>query len=658
MSIYIMKKGLFSFLISCAVVATAAAQAPQRLDKLKKGHELYTKKQFAEAIVEYEALMASGTSAAIMGLDSRINLADSYRQTFQPLKAEAMYRDLLEQAAPDRPEVLLHYGEVLVAVGKYEQAKQQFEAYAQKRPDDPASAQFIERCNLIQAIRPLYMGMKIELQEVVNTKTTEEFGLTYYGNGLVFASNQILRTTDDWKGIASLDMLYTEIGQDGNLLAPRLLSKRLNSTARQDGPATFSRDGKTIYFAHSVKASPNAPEGTKPMQIVVSYNSNGKWSKPDVLPFVIPDLVYTHPCLSADGNQLFFASNMSNGGMGGMDIWVSTLRGGKWSNPRNLGAEINTKFDDAFPFLHPDGTLYFASKGHGNYGGYDLFRSAAVGNGVDFQKPENIGQPINSAFDDTYFLLEDEQTHGYMVSNREGSDDIYYFKIQDAAPKPLPSNIAPRAAAIFNDSADVEGLVVENTTTKKNPNGTNAENRLDSLLENGGAIVNNDPKIDNPDKPNNPDNPTDPDNPNNPDIVNVDNPDNPDNTDVVNVDNPDNPSNKDVFTKDNPKEPKNPKGTTKTAKGKAELLVELKLVDAANNDLLEDSKVVLRNSFTGKEETVAVENGRVLLSLAPDQKYEVVASCDGYFGGRLPITTMGAYNTERAEADFPLMRKE
>jgi len=649
----IMKIGVISlFIFLFAAAAPTFGQQPQRLDKLKKGHELYTKKKYAEAIAEYEALMASGTGAAIMGLDSRINLADCYRQVHQPVKAELIYRDLVEQAAEDRPEVLLNYGEVLVGVGKYEEAKQQFEKYALKRPDDPASAQFIERCNLIQAIRPIFFDLKFERQEVASTPTTEEFGLTYYGNGVVFASNQIVRTTDEWKGIASVDMFYSEIAPDGNLVAPRLLSKRLNSTSRHDGPATFSRDGKTIYFAHSTKASANAPAGTVPMQIVSAKNENGKWSKPEVLPFNIPDLVFTHPCLSADGTQLYFASNMSNGGMGGLDIWVSTFRGGKWSNPRNLGAEINTKDDDAFPFLHPDGTLYFASKGHGNYGGYDLFRALSVGNGTDFQKPENIGQPVNSAFDDTYFLLSDEQTNGYIASNREGSDDIFYFKIDKAEPKPLPSNIAPRAAAIFNDTADVEGLVVENNNPKNTV--VDNESKLDSMLKNGTAVVDNPPKKD----PNNPNNPnTNPDNPDNPDT----NPDNPDTTDVVNVDNPDNPD-----------KPKNPRNTPdpkeifgdggKTGKGNkkdvAELKVELKLIDAADNSILGEPTVTLKNAKTGKTETVTVENGMIFLTLQADQKYEVIADCEGYYSGRLPITTMGAYKSETAEGDFPLIRKE
>ncbi len=667
-------KQLFLFLL-LLLAAPAVLMSQERLAKLKKANELYLKKQYTEAIVHYEELMSSSTGAAIMGVDSRLQLADAYRQTGQAVKAEPLYRDL-QNESEDYPEVLLFYGETLMGIGKLDEAMEKFTAFSAKRPDDPRGAALVEQCKLIQAIRPLYFDVKITPQEVANTPASEEFGLNYYGNGIVFASNQIAKTTDNWKNMASIDMFYSEVNSEGELLAPRLLSKRLNTPQQQEGPATFTRDGKTIYFARSVKPSQGAPDGTRPVQIVTAKNENGKWSKPEPLPFNITDLVFTHPCLSADGTQLFFTSNMPNGGQGGLDIWVCTFRGGKWSQPRNMGPTVNTPKDDAFPFLHPDGTLYFASKGHGNYGGYDLFRSLPVGNGIDWQKAENIGMPVNSAFDDTYFLLSDDQTKGFISSNRDGSDDIYQFVLTGETPKPLPSNIAPRAAAMFNDSADVEGLIVDNPSNRNN-NPSDAENRVDSLLKSGGLVA-EDPKKNTtkPDgtKPDN-NNTGKPDgdgkNPDGTDIVKVDggDPKNPDNTDNPdNTNNPDgdgkNPDGTDIVKVDgtDPKKTgKNPKGGTKPEKPKkeaVELLVEIQIIDATSKNPLGNSIVSLRNAKTGKEEPLEVENGIIRLTLQPDQKYEVIANCSGYYGGRMPITTTGAYKTERSEALFPLLPHE
>lgn len=636
-------------------ILMAALSVPlsgQRLEKLRKGNEYYIKKQFNEAIAEYETLMSSGAGANVMGIDARLNLADSYRQVNLPVKAENLYKEVLETAVEDKPQVLLQYGEVLMGIGKYQDAKDQFQRYAAIRPEDPRSAELIAQCEAIQSIRPIYYDVKLEPQEVINTPQSQEFGLSYYGNGIVFASNQIFRTEDQWKDIASVDMYYSEVSPDGNLLAPRLLSKTLNTTSHHEGPATFSRDGKTIYFAKSVKPSVNAPEGTVSIQIYKATNDNGKWSKPEILPFNIPDLIFTHPCLSPDGMQLYFVSNMSNGGHGGLDIWVSTWKGDRWSNPKNLGPTINTTKDEAFPFIHPNGNLYFASKGHGNYGGYDIFRALPSGNGFDFLKPENMGAPVNSAFDDTYFLLSDDETNGFLSSSREGSDDIYRFILEGETAKELPTNIFPRSAAIFNDTLDMEGLVVETNIPEPKPGiDKNAEIALDSKIEKGEAEVEPTYLAESKNTPLE----FDPKNP-----VQVDSEAQhvtPSRT-VTQGEEKAMPSKgkTEALNAEVKYEPEEDKAQETILKQEP-LMVEIHIIDAQDKSPLDESKVILRNAFTGKEEEVAVENGAVILQLKPDQKYEVIANCNGYYGGRLPITTIGAYKAQSESTVFPLMPK-
>lgn len=669
-----MRIGLFSFVI---LWLAATPMFGQRLARLKKGNELYAQKQYAAAITEYEALMASESGTVVMGVDAKINLADCYRQTQTPVKAEKVYRMIADEAN-NRPDILLNFGEVLVGVGKFDEARTNLQKYTALRPDDPRAPKLIEKCDLIQAIRPVFYDVKITNQEVVNDTTTDEFGLSYYGNGIVFASNQILKgmTGAEWKGVASVDMLYAEINPSGDLLAPRLLSKRLNSVSRHDGPATFTRDGKTIIYSQSVKPSINAPEGTLSLHLFTAKNENGKWSKPEALPFNIPDLIFTHPCLSADGTQLFFVSNMSNGGLGGLDIWVSSFRAGRWTNPRNLGATVNTTEDEGFPFIHPDGTLYFSSKGHANYGGYDLFRAQAVGNGADWQKAENLGEPINTAFDDTYFLLADDQTNGYLASARGGTDDIYRFILEGAAAKPLPDNVQPRSAAIFNDSSDAEVIIVETQPANKTTTNTaDNENFVDKMLaENPKTDTttdnNTNTTADGGNKTNNgtPKKKTTT-------TDNTDNTDNNDNSDIVenpttdNVETPttdtETPDNEPTTNNNTPKKSgKNGKNSGKnktntTDKPAPQLVVELQVIDSKDQSPLDQSEVVLRNAFTGKEEKLRMKSdGIVVLTLQADQKYEVIASCAGYFGGRLPITTMGAYADEKADALFPLVKKD
>ena len=97
-----------------------------------------------------------------------------------------------------------------------------------------------------------------------------------------------------------------------------------------------------------------------------------KWVNVTELPFNNKEYSTCHPTLSADGNILYFASNRP-GGLGGMDLYSSDFEGGKWGEPVNLGNKMNTAGNEIFPFIHEDGTLYFAGDGWGGFGGLDIF---------------------------------------------------------------------------------------------------------------------------------------------------------------------------------------------------------------------------------------------------------------------------------------------
>ncbi|MCQ2607930.1 MAG: hypothetical protein MJ197_04505 [Bacteroidales bacterium] len=109
--------------------------------------------------------------------------------------------------------------------------------------------------------------------------------------------------------------------------------------------------------------------------------------------------------ISADGNTLYVASN-KEGGMGGYDLWKSELKNAKkyeWSKLQNLGASINTEYDESCPSILADGkTLYFTSVGHYNMGGFDVFKSVNSGND-NWSKPENLGHPINTPDDNMFY---------------------------------------------------------------------------------------------------------------------------------------------------------------------------------------------------------------------------------------------------------------
>ena len=142
----------------------------------------------------------------------------------------------------------------------------------------------------------------------------------------------------------------------------------------------------------------------------------------------------SQPCLSPDKRDLYFASRQF-GGYGGSDIYVSHLQtNGKWSEPENLGPDINTSGDEQCPFIHADNqTLYFTSNYWPGYGDDDLFYVRKGPNGA-WSNPVNLGYPINTInHEGTLFITADGKT-AYYASDRsdsKGGLDIYSFELRE-----------------------------------------------------------------------------------------------------------------------------------------------------------------------------------------------------------------------------------
>lgn len=141
----------------------------------------------------------------------------------------------------------------------------------------------------------------------------------------------------------------------------------------------------------------------------------------------------SHAAVSSDGNTLFFTSNRVEGGYGGLDIYTSERDStGKWGPAVNLGPVINTPFNEETPFLDPtDKVLFFSSRGHFGMGGHDIFYSTKLENG-EWSKPINMGYPVNSTDDDTFFYPVGEGYTAYVSvfdNDGYGLKDIHRVEI-------------------------------------------------------------------------------------------------------------------------------------------------------------------------------------------------------------------------------------
>ena len=210
------------------------------------------------------------------------------------------------------------------------------------------------------------------------------------------------------------------------------LGQPLN-TNLNDACLGFSKDGKIMYL---FRTEPDLVGG----DIYFSELKNSQWSEPKKFSARLNENGYVESSLTISPNEqvIYFSSNRP-GGYGGKDIYrIVKLPNKEWSLPQNLGAVINTPYDEDAPFIAPDGkTLYFSSKGHLNMGGYDIFMSKMLADN-QWDEPENLGYPVNSVRDDIFFVLSTDGTKGYFSSNRKGgfgSMDIYSMDMKDYKPK-------------------------------------------------------------------------------------------------------------------------------------------------------------------------------------------------------------------------------
>jgi Tol biopolymer transport system component len=200
--------------------------------------------------------------------------------------------------------------------------------------------------------------------------------------------------------------------------------------------------------------------------------------------------------MTADGNTIYFSSNRP-GGLGGLDIYVSCKDNkGNWGPATNLGAPVNTSRDDDAPFIHADGqTLYFSSRGHAGMGGYDIYRSSFDGT-AGWSQPENLGYPINTAGEDSYFVLSADNKHGYYASAKEGGHgekDIYLISMPK--PKELTAaatrTIQAAKASVTAKPVEIKQVKVEMNTNTTILKGHIIDAFTKKPLEAGIVLTNN-----------------------------------------------------------------------------------------------------------------------------------------------------------------------
>jgi len=258
------------------------------------------------------------------------------------------------------------------------------------------------------------------LGDSVNSKESEYYpSLPIDGSRLVFTRRVEDRDEDFFQCDRINDSTWTKA-------AP---IKGLINTELNEGAQHLSQDGKWLLFTAC-----NYPDGDGSCDIYISYmNKKGLWNEAKTIGHPVNSEFWeSSPSLSPDKQDLYFASNRT-GGYGGKDIYVSHRQAdGSWSEPENLGPQINTVADEGCPFIHTDNhSLYFNSNGLMGYGAADLFVTRKQPDG-SWGDPVNLGYPVNSIDEEGSMVVASDGVTAYYTSDRtdsKGKLDLYSFKL-------------------------------------------------------------------------------------------------------------------------------------------------------------------------------------------------------------------------------------
>lgn len=415
------------YLICCLLcISISFAQS-----KLTKANKLFKEYSYTEASKAYEEHLAKNKKPATQTL---LNAGDSYYFIDDMRNASKWYQRLYDlQGTNVDEEHFLRYIESTKAILDYDRADKATKEYLTKKGDQKRIAHYATQKRQMDSLskaKSLYTAYNLP-----SNTNKADFGTAFFGNKIVYSSSKDTAKLDqklyNWNQEPFLKLYVSERNmENGTLYNDQIFLPNVQSKYHESTVA-FSNDLKKVYYTTNIlkkKKLVNDEEGTNNFKIIRGTIDGLKLAHSEDIFFDSKDYSVGHPAISEDGKWLFFASDMP-GGFGGADLYVSQIADdGTIGPPKNLGPEINTAANDMFPSF-TNGVLYFASDGHFGWGGLDVYESTFYGN-MKFSEPRNLGAPVNSNRDDFAYIVDSTNEFGYFSSNRaggKGGDDIYYF---------------------------------------------------------------------------------------------------------------------------------------------------------------------------------------------------------------------------------------
>ncbi|MBC5775284.1 tetratricopeptide repeat protein [Pontibacter sp. KCTC 32443] len=391
------------------VIVCSSMTMPDPDNSMRRADKAYAKADFAEAAEWYQKVLEKEPE----NLQAMYRLGISYLEMREPRKAKLCLAKVFELDPRFGEKVIVNLAEALHQNYEFEEAKKfyQQEIYSTGRADwnyVEVIRKRLEECNAGQALlaQPS-VAQVVNLGAAINSKEVEFVPiLTGNDSTLLFTAHEApegpeqirisRKVKGEWK--ASKEFLPATNTKMGHSIV------------------TISPNGNQLYTYA-------AAEGLRSFD-----QAKGAWVNPKPMPIPLSQLANeTSVHITESGEFAFFSSDRP-GGYGGLDLYVSQrFPDGTWSAAINLGASINTPYDEDAAFVDATTkTLYFSSRGHNTMGGYDIFKAVMLDGA--WQQVQNVGFPINSPHDDLYFTLDRNRQSAYFSSDRPdgmGALDIY-----------------------------------------------------------------------------------------------------------------------------------------------------------------------------------------------------------------------------------------
>jgi tetratricopeptide (TPR) repeat protein len=387
----------------------------------EKGDFYFGKKEFEKAIVYYNMAYKHDAN----NYYSVLRKAESYTALDLYDQAAVCYQILFETKLHIPNEYRLQYALLLLKNKDIKGFEKWMAAY-----NEIVRSEIHDYLTSTEVRAKMYKDSSMVLVEneyVVNT-VESEIAPAIYKDMVIFASTR--KNLSGNSGVPFYDLFSASYQEGGQLGKLNRYNKNLNSSQNESSIA-FSEKTNSLFITRAVAGS--SIMKTFIANIPVTMND-----RPDIQEFMLEGFSSIgHVSCNSNGTKIYFISD-AQGGIGGLDIYSSELTGGRWSKPKNLGPGINSSKDEKYPFILNDSMLYFSSAGHNSLGGFDLF---SVNLNRPSDAPKNLGNKVNSQFDELALSFSPGGLTGYFCSNRPGGfgrEDIYRVHLLDIKVK-LPA---------------------------------------------------------------------------------------------------------------------------------------------------------------------------------------------------------------------------